>query len=515
MKWSWETSRHLLSRAGFGGRREEVEKAHKGGLKATVEQLLSGPTRKLPVPAWLEEDRKFEFNLRGMKEEKRKERRRIFQSHARELIGGWVELMITSPTPADMLHQKMAFFWHGHFASSVQKVKAPPFIYDQLKLFYENALGNYGALLHGIIRDPAMLLYLDNQQNRKGKPNENLAREIMELFSLGVGNYTEQDIKEGARALTGLGIRPFEFVYNRRAHDDGQKTIFGKTGRWTGNDFVNLILEQPACAEYMVSRFWNYFGSEKIPNGVLKDLVAVFRDSKYDVKILLKSLFTHEHFYSEEVMASLIKSPVQLVVGTARTLGLQTSTPQFFGSMLNMMGQVPYFPPNVKGWPGGTSWIDTSRLVTRFTFAEIIGEGQIPKDIDPRMDEEISGAGDESMEMAENTSQSKPTEAVAQKEAVSPRQQKRQAFLKKKPGKGRGMKLPNNLMVDFDATRIAAGRTPEEIFDEVAELLLVIPPDAKEKQSILSTMKSAGEIDEAWVQKLIGRIMLLPAYQIC
>jgi uncharacterized protein (DUF1800 family) len=499
--WSWEKARHLLFRAGFGGKSTEIQEAVEKGLDATVESLVSGPTRKLPVPRWLEDDKKIDPKaVRTMTKDQQQEYQKRARSHIRELQGGWVQYMITAPTPADMLHEKMAFFWHGHFASSAQKVKAPPFVYEQLKLFHDKALGNYGELLHAIIRDPAMLVYLDNPQNRKGKPNENLGRELMELFSLGTGNYTEQDIREGARALTGWHVEPYQFVFRKAAHDDGAKTIFGQTGKFSGDEFVNLILEQPACAKFMTKKLWVYFASENPKPEVLDELARTFRDSKYDIKSLLKAMFTHPEFYSPEVMGTQFKSPVQLIVGTARTLNLSVNATEFYGRMLMMMGQAPYLPPNVKGWPGGKEWIDTSRLLSRYSFASIIGNGKVPGEIDPRMQ------GDMELDSQEMEMQPQPPATEINKKGVE-----------KLPKQQRQTMMPRNLKTTFNSQLLVdENAPPKQVVDHIVEILLPIQPSPEEQKALVSNLEknlNGKNRDEA-IQKLVGDIMMLPAFQL-
>jgi len=490
--WTWGNARHLLFRAGFGGRKNEIEEVAHRGLSPSLDSLFNGPTRPLFAPSWLEEDRTFDYRiLKDLSTEERQKLDMINRQHLREMGGSWIQFMIGCPAMADMLHEKMSFFWHGHFVTSAQKVKATPFIYDQLKLFHDKALGNFGELLHAIIRDPAMLRYLDNDQNRKGKPNENLARELMELFSLGQGNYTEKDIREGARTLTGWAIEPYKFAFRPLLHDKEIKTVLGRTGNLDGDDFVDVILEQPACAEFMARKLWVYFGSENPKKELIQELASKFREAKYDIKTLLRAIFTHPEFYSSQVMGSQIKSPIHLIVGTARTLDLSTSTLEFYGQALVTMGQVPYLPPNVKGWPGGEAWIDTSRLVTRFSFAEIIAEGKVPSQIDPRMkgDRELNAGA------AEKSQQGKPKAVPA-----------------------RGMMGPGNLHIDFDATRLIGGKSSAvEIYDDLCRVLLATQPDANEKEAILSQLEQACKdgLQEEALQRAVGKIMLLPAYQLC
>jgi uncharacterized protein (DUF1800 family) len=488
--WNWEKACHLLFRTGFGGKPEEIATVLSQGLSNSLDHLLSGPTRALPVPTWLDEDKQIDPRaIRRLGDEEKKMLQRRNRQHTHELQGGWVQFMIGAPTPADMLHEKMAFFWHGHFATSAQKVKATPFIYNQLKLFHDHALGNFSELLHAVIRDPAMLRYLDNDQNHRGKPNENLARELMELFALGTGNYTEADIRDGARALTGYGVEPYQFRYRPFQHDAGSKTILGRTGNFDGDDFANIILEQPACAEFITQKVWAFFASENPQDQVIKTLADKFRGAQYDIKTLLREIFSHPDFYSAEVMGTQIKSPLQLVVGTARTLELDVNNFEFYGRMLLMMGQVPYLPPNVKGWPGGRAWIDTSRLVTRYSFAEIIAEGKIPAEMDPRQ------SGD--MDLFDPN--------------MAPEERKLKF-------KERRMLPPRNLRLDFNAEKFTGNSSSAaEIVAAITRVLLSVEPTSGERQKLIANLETAlkEKSREEALQRAIGDVMLLPEYQLC
>lgn len=518
--WTSEQSRHLLFRAGFGGKPQEIANLTQAGSSKAVETLLSGPTETFPVPSWLEELRTMpppHKYLAQADEQTKRKFRQLMQQHSREVVASWIHQMMSSPTPADMLHQKMTFFWHSHFATSMQKVRSPVSIYDQIKFFQDHALGNYGDILHGIIHDTAMLKYLDNDQNRKGKPNENLARELMELFSLGQGHYSEKDIQEGARALTGMGIKRGHYSYQEKQHDADSKTIFGQTGNFNGDDFVNLILEKPECAIFMTRKLWTYFAGE-IPNEkTIQQLASIFRDSKYDIKSLLRAMFQHPDFYSPDVMGSQIKSPIQLIVGTARTLNLTSTNPQFYGRMLMMMGQVPYLPPNVKGWPGGREWIDTTRLVTRYTFANIIAEGKVPAEIDPRM------KGDT------DSSQNHPSSVVASHgnmeemtmsamDSSDTKHSEGSEMLKKKDLKDKNRRMfSRNLKINFKASELLGHpQDAPTAIQRAADLLLPVPLTEIERQTILEGLQqqlAATSHDQA-LQWLIGKVMLLPSFQL-
>jgi uncharacterized protein (DUF1800 family) len=247
-------------------------------------------------------------------------------------------------------------------------------MYGQNQLFREHAAGNFGKLLHAIVHDTAMLRYLDNDRNVKGKPNENLAREIMELFSLGEGNYTENDIKEAARALTGYTSDRFsgKFRFNQFAHDTGDKTIFGKTGNWDGDKLVDLILEQPAASRFIARKLFEFFVHESPDDETVDELAGVLRDNHYDLAPLLKTMFLSQEFYGERAMGTQIKSPVQVVVGTLRTFGLRRVDSTGLAFATRAMGQDLFDPPNVKGWDGGPAWINTNTLFVRDNFAALL-----------------------------------------------------------------------------------------------------------------------------------------------
>jgi uncharacterized protein (DUF1800 family) len=292
----------------------------------------------------------------------------------------WMRRLIETPRP---LEEKMTLFWHGHFATSFRTIENSYHMFKQNMLFRQHAIGNFGELLFAIIRDPAMIAYLNNNQSRKQHPNENLAREIMELFSLGIGAYTEKDIKEGARALTGYTFNDDEFVYRRNDHDDGNKVILGSSGNFDGDDFVKCILAQRACARYIARKLYKYFAADIPPleaaegdkhmdpsmRHAIDDLTSVMLASKYEIKPVLRRMFLSEHFYDMAIRNQQIKSPVQLVVGAIRSLNAPYRDLSMLsagdGSALSLMGQQLFMPPSVKGWDGGRSWINTSTLYVR------------------------------------------------------------------------------------------------------------------------------------------------------
>ncbi len=397
-KWDYAKARHLLVRAGFGGTPQEVEKLRAMGLYKAVDYLVeyyrqpsNGPSLDL-TPKLMVDPLKGKMRIRGKGNRAVGLDPRSVEANQRTQIRRWwLQRMVESNRP---LQEKLALFWHGHFASQDSVVQNSYTMLGQNQFFRKQAAGNFGALLYGIVHDPAMIRYLDNNKNAKGKPNENLAREIMELFSMGVDQgYTQKDIVEAARALTGYNYDnatgTYRFLYNQ--HDTTDKTIFGKKGPWTGDDLVRLILEKPETARFVSHKLWEYFAYEDPSKPTTERLAAVLRDRKYALEPMLKNLFLSEEFYSSRAMGKQIKSPVELMVGLLRDLGAKPlSSPQLIGTplpksdgmrivveqpltnyealdtALQEMGMQLLEPPDVKGWRYGRPWISSQRMFVRY-----------------------------------------------------------------------------------------------------------------------------------------------------
>lgn len=382
--WDYQKARHLLSRAGFGGTTREIEKLLAMGLNGAVDHLVDFQSLPEPELSVVQSEpnpgRKVFENKDGKKYSQLTEpERRKLQSEARRLEfqqldqvrNNWVRRMVLTQRP---LEEKLTVFWHGLFACGYKTVRNSYAMDQQNQLLRKHAAGNYGQLLHGIAMNPAMLRYLDNDKNLKGRPNENLAREIMELFSMGEGQgYTEQDIKEGARALTGNAYdKQWQFVFNVKNHDMGEKTIFGQTGKFNGKDFVDLILKQNAPARFIARRLFVYFAHENPSQEIINALAGILRDNNYELRPMLKALFLSSEFYSAKAMGTQIKSPVQLVVGTMRLLEIRQPNERILAESMARMEQSLFDPPNVKGWDGGKAWINTDTLLTRYNFAGLL-----------------------------------------------------------------------------------------------------------------------------------------------
>jgi len=365
-----EEARHLLARTGFGARLGEIDTYARLERREAVERILSGVRTEARTPApegalaWTPPTR-----LRQMAAEDRKLFVRGLVEQGLALKAWWLGEMLSTDSP---FSERMTLFWHNHFTSSLQKVRSTALMYRQNALLRRHALGSYAELLHAAAKDPAMLVYLDSATNRRGQPNENFAREVMELFTLGEGKYSERDVREAARAFTGWSIDrdSGQFMWRPFAHDDDPKTIFGRTGNFRGEDVINLLLEQPATAEQMVAKLWREFVSPQPDAVVVKRVAAGFRSSGYQLRPVLRELLLADAFWAPQNRGALIKSPVDLVVGTLRQFDIAIADPLPFALVLRNLGQDLLSPPNVKGWPGGEAWINSQTLLARKQFVE-------------------------------------------------------------------------------------------------------------------------------------------------
>jgi uncharacterized protein (DUF1800 family) len=410
-QFGYEQARHLLWRAGFGANDLQIRALADMGPERAVAMVVNYED----IPAEPDERNAFDKDImRPLSEDERRSQRlaaqrrdentlsrfrmmrqqaqRADRAQMREIQSWWLTRMIQTPRP---LEEKLTLFWHGHFATSYRSVEDSYHLYQQNRLFRGNAM-SYPRLLRGIIRDPAMLRYLNNNQNRKAEPNENLAREIMELFSLGEGNYTEQDIKEGARALTGYTFEDDAFIFNKRAHDDGPKQVLGMRGTIDGDGFVSAILRHRACAAYMAHRLYRFFVADipidphrapPVHDAAVRKLADLLRREDYELKPWLTTLFRSRHFYSDAVMGQKIKSPIELAVGAIRSLGVPMRDLSTIVRALEGMGQNLFYPPSVKGWDGGRMWINTSTLFMRQNLLMYLISGQLPQHRTSRGDE--------------------------------------------------------------------------------------------------------------------------------
>jgi len=377
---------HLAWRAGFGASFRDLEQWSKKDRKEVVHHLLNKPSaiRNLEVidSASIPDYKRF----KDMSAEERKQVRKLNVNGIKDLNTGWIKEMAATDHP---FQEKMAVFWHGHFACRTQNVL---FNQQLLQVIRSHATGNFGDLLIAVSKTPAMLAFLNNQQNRKQHPNENFAREVMELFTMGRGNYSETDVKEAARAFTGWGFNAMgEFVFRAGAHDEGKKTILGKTGFYKGDDVLAILLDQPATAKFIARKIYKEFVNEEVDENHVNEIAGVFYKSNYDIKSMMRHIFTADWFYDEKNIGAQIKSPVDLLIGLRRSIPMQFEDEAVMLLFQRVMGQLLFYPPNVAGWPGGKSWIDSSSLMFRMRVPQIILYAQAvnvaPKELTPEMGE--------------------------------------------------------------------------------------------------------------------------------
>jgi uncharacterized protein (DUF1800 family) len=399
--WNARNVEHLFNRAGFGARPAEIASAVREGPDKFVGELLAGlgepgdPFFVDTPPRPSRRDAASDEAFKKQIEDYRREERRVLFGYS----GWWIDQMIAGRDP---LREKMVLFWHGYFTSSARDVKSAVAMIQQNQLFHRLALGNFRELIGAVIRDPAMIEYLDNNQNRRGNPNENLARELMELFSLGAGNYTEEDIKEAARALTGwrTNDEKSESAFVPRQHDGGVKTILGRTGRFDAKDLVDILLDQPACPRWLAGKLLAYFEGQAPSEARLAEYAALLKAQKYEIAPFLTHLFLDPRFYRDEIVGERISGPVEYLVGCTRRLGLDVP-PQLLWLGAGQLGQRLFDPPNVKGWEGGEAWITTSSLLARGNMAgmllgvvhmeDVLKDDDLTAESDPTMMDSSSG----------------------------------------------------------------------------------------------------------------------------
>jgi len=357
--FSFDEAAHLARRAGFGLAADELESLARGGLDAAVARLFGGEggdegdeARSLAAQSAVVTERNELPALQAL----------------------WLARMAATRAPAS---EKLALFWHGHFATSFEKVGSAGWMWGQYRLFRERGAGPFRELLLEVSRDPAMLVWLDGNSNERGRPNENYAREILELFSLGVGNYGEKDVQEAARAFSGWHLKEGRFWFNARAHDGGEKEIFGKRGAHDGGDVVELCVEHPACPRFLAAKLLRFYVAPEPPPEWIEEFAQTLVDEQQVVGASLRRLFASKLFFSTRARGGLIASPVDFCVGALRRLRARASW-QAVAAATADMGQALFAPPSVKGWDGDRAWINSRTLLERARFAAAAAYGEKP-----------------------------------------------------------------------------------------------------------------------------------------
>ncbi len=354
---------HLYWRAGFGPAPDLNIHAN---LENEIETIFAKSSKFIPITL-----RNIMVKPRGGGKSKTAEQKKEFRDVERagrlEIITQVFERQAHSEA---CLREKMTMFWMGHFAC---RTTHPQFTKDYYNTISQNALGKFDVLLSAMIRNSALLAYLNNNLNRKSKPNENFARELMELFTLGIGNYTEQDVKEGARSFTGWGFdTDGNFLLREQQHDDGTKTFLGKSGNFDGAAIAKIILQKKECSHFITSKIYKYFVNNIPDNKIIAELSTSFFDSGYDIEKLMRKIFTSEWFYNNENVGSKIKSPIELLAGMIKMFNINFENPLARFPIQKVLGQVIFNPPNVAGWPEGRNWIDSSTMIYRTRLPQVL-----------------------------------------------------------------------------------------------------------------------------------------------
>lgn len=462
-------AQHLYNRAGFGMSLDDLQNLPRGPISRLVNKIfrdskgyddiqqVSGELLTLPRRLNKEEKRAF---------------RKANKESVRDLNHAWLSQMAQSKA---FLREKMTLFWHDHFACQVRNGFLVEMQNNTLRKY---ALGHFGDLLFAVAKDPAMLQFLNNQQNRKAQPNENFARELLELFTLGRGHYTEKDIQEAARAFTGWGFnKEGAYVFRKNQHDFGEKTFMGHTGDFNGDDIIAIVLANPQTARYLTEKIYRFFVSPVLDEEKVSEWSQAFYKSNYDIAKLMETIFTSEHFYSEEVIGSRIKSPVEYLAGLMRQLDLEFTQKESAFFIQRALGQVLFFPPNVAGWPENRAWIDSTTLLARLRIPQAL----IVADYQFGMGLMENFAGKEGLDLLGGD---------------------------KKP-------IGKKIRADIDwktLQQATKGLSLSESYDLLETLFLIVPL-RMEKEKLLDFVK--GKDPKTQLKMLCMRMLGTPEYQVC
>lgn len=475
-------NQHLLWRAAFGPMAEnaaDLENISQKQLWKLLIKTSSKKPEKIVIASGL-----FDGMMKGVQDivklqkltaEQKKAIRQQSRDGLKSLNQRWLQEMINSEA---QLRERMSLFWHGHFACRVINIY---FQQELLDIIRNNATGNFGELLRAVSKSSAMLQFLNNQQNRKQKPNENFAREVMELFTMGRGNYTEQDVKEAARAFTGWGFNlQGEFIFRKNQHDDGSKTFLGETGNFEGDDIIDIILKQKITAVFITKKIYRYFVNDNPNEEKVALLAERFYKSDYNLAILMEDIFTSDWFYDDKNIGTKIKSPIDLLAGIRRLLPMELEDDNMQLLFQRALGQILFYPPNVAGWPGGKNWIDSSTLMLRLRIPQILTADEAVN-INPKSDDDVM--------MGQMT------------------EEKKAAQLKKGFGKMTGA------TVDWEAVaKVFAKQAREKLLPVISETVL-----QASSFSINAMMVKYINNDsrENYIKSAIVHLMSTPEYQLC
>ena len=550
--WNADRAAHLLERAGFGGTPEDIARLASMTPQQAVASLVEYARVDDPAPPFDESgiwDRGMDPFPASRADAVRQGRERGEALGVKALPEGtqrrlqpvvdkffyglranaietqrlgvwWASRMLTTKRP---LEEKLTLFWHGHFATGDAKVRDYRMMRRQNEMLRTNAEGSLRALLVGILKDPAMLVYLDNGENVKAHPNENFGRELLELFTMGVGHYGERDVREAARAFTGWTNDVLEFRFDRDQHDFGTKTFLGRTGTLDGTDIIDTILGQPATGEHVAGKIYRYFVRDDISPAVTTALGRGFKAGGFELKPLLRRIFLSKDFYSAPSTASQIKSPVVLVISTYRKMGLRTlPTIPDFGRLTSSLGQTLFDPPNVAGWAGGRTWITPATLMQRgnlfrdVLFAEAKGF-RAPDRLMPftyaRVGENIAKGMNITEATKEGTGDAESNAQVDRDEDYNTRYASYRGYLvafeRTKP-------IPRHVLDVSLTAMVAAARadTAGAAVDALAKRFLSVPLPAKDRVAFVEFFRGKSLASEKDLRELLYLVLSTPEYQV-
>lgn len=465
---------HLLWRAGFSEKPEIINQFSRQSIKKNVKQLLKDSENFETIDVVDKMD--IYSELQAMKKDTlmtTEQRRKLLNKMIKEEEGAlniaWIDKMVESKA---VLREKMALFWHGHFAC---RTRNPLFAQHYLNTIRQYSLGKFGDLLMAVSKEPAMLQFLNNQQNKKRSPNENFAREVMELFTLGRGNYSEHDVKEAARAFTGWEFdrRENGFFFNTRQHDFETKEFLGNTGKFDGEDIIKMILAKKETANFIVTKIYKNFVNEQIDVKIIQELSEHFYKNDYDIADLMETIFTSSWFYDAKNIGSHIKSPVELLVSLQRSTGSHFVEKQSLLFIQRVLGQVILYPPNVAGWAGGKNWIDSSSLLFRMQLPYLAFNNSIVRTV-------AKSDGDVNTDF-----QTK---------------------------KGKKNTLETSMNWDVFSKQFTQ-ENRKELLDELEEYFLQVSISQELKKGFIAKMEKESQPEA--IKKMVLALMMLPEYQLC
>ncbi len=552
-EWNAERAAHLLERAGFGGTPDDVARLAAASPQQAVDSLVEYGRIDNSTAAEFVESGVWD---RGMDPfpASRAEAVRLGREHGEALgvkalpdgsqrrlqpivdkffyglrantietqrLGvWWANRMLTTRRP---LEEKLTLFWHGHFATGDAKVRDYRMMLRQNQMLRRNAEGPLRALLVGILEDPAMLVYLDNGENVKKHPNENFGRELLELFTMGVGHYTERDVREAARSFTGWTNDVLEFKIDKAQHDAGDKTFLGRTGPFDGTDIIDAILQQPATGEHVAAKLYRYFVRDDISPAVRSELGRSFKDSGYQTKALLKRIFLSKDFYSQPSMATQIKSPVVLAISTYKKMGLrELPTIPDFGRLTGALGQTLFDPPNVAGWAGGRTWITPATLLQRGNlFRDVLfADAKTFRAPDRLMPATYARVGEnlgKGMNITEATKEGTgDAESNAQLERDEDYNTRYASYAGYTMAFERTKPIPRHV-ADLNLAAMMAAEhatTADAIVDRFATRFLSVPLSAKDHAAFVDFFRGKSVSDEAALRELLYLVLSTPEYQL-